>query len=164
MADVSVRPARASDAELVAKVQLETWAAAYASLLPPPDLRLDHAAAIWLNAIESPPSPQHRVLVACELDQVAGFAACEPVDDGAELSTLLVQPSWARRGHGSRLLAACADLWRQEGVALAVTWVLAEDLVMSAFLESAGWALDGATRGLDTGEAVLTERRLHTAP
>ena len=163
MADVSVRPARAADAELVARVQLETWDKAYAGLLPPLDLRLDQVAAVWLNAIEAPPSAQHRVLVACELDQVVGFAACEPAEDAAELSTLLVEPTWGRRGHGSRLLAACADLWRDDQVPLAVTWVLEEDAVMRAFLESAGWAADGASRDLDAGDRVLTQHRLHTA-
>lgn len=159
MADVSVRPARPADAELVARVQIATWQAAYASLLPPLDLRLDQVAAVWLNAIEAPPSPQHRVLVACELDQVVGFAACEP----AELSVLLVEPSWGRRGHGSRLVAACVDHWRTDGVELALSWVFEEDAVMTAFLQSAGWAFDGVTRGLDTGERVLTQRRMHTA-
>jgi GNAT superfamily N-acetyltransferase len=163
VADVSVRPARAADAELVARVQLATWQAAYAGLLPPLDLPVQQAAAIWLNAIEAPPSPQHRVLVACEQDQVVGFAACEPVDEGGELSALLVEPTWGRRGHGSRLLAACVDLWRSDEVPIAVTWVLEEDAVMTAFLESAGWAPDGVTRGLDTGERVLTQLRLHTA-
>ena len=163
MADVSVRPARAADAELVAKVQLETWGSAYASLLPPLDLRLDQVAAVWLNAIEVPPSPQHRVLVACERGEVVGFAASEPVDEGVELSSLLVEPGWSRRGHGSRLLTACADHWREDGVGLAITWVFEADAVMTAFLESAGWALDGLARGLDTGESVLSQRRLHTA-
>lgn len=163
MADVSVRPAGPADAELVARVQIATWQSAYASLLPALDLPLDQVAAVWLNAIEVPPSPQHRVLVACELDQVVGFAACEPIEGGAELSALLVEPSWGRRGHGSRLLAACADLWRSEGVALAVHWAFEEDLVMTAFLESAGWGFDAMTRGLDTGERVLTQRRLHTS-
>lgn len=163
MADVSVRPARPTDAELVAKVQLETWNTAYASLLPPLDLRLDQTAAIWLNAIEVPPSPQHRVLVACELSEVVGFAACEPVEEGVELSALLVEPPWSRRGHGSRLLTACVDHWREDGLGLATTWAFEADVVMTTFLESAGWAFDGLTRGLDTGEQVLPQRRLHTA-
>jgi GNAT superfamily N-acetyltransferase len=163
VADVSVRAARATDAELVARVQVETWRTAYASLLPPLDLPLDQVAAVWLNAIEVPPTPQHRVLVACEQGEVIGFAACEPIEEGAELSALLVEPRWGRRGHGSRLLAACVDLWRADEVALAVHWALEADTVMIAFLESAGWAFDGLARGLDTGQRVLPQRRLHTA-
>ena len=33
-----------------------------------------------------------------------------------ELSTLLVEPRWGRRGHGSRLVAASVDHWRGDGV------------------------------------------------
>ena len=44
-----------------------------------------------------------------------------------------------------------------------MTWVFDEDSVLLAFLESSGWAPDGQTRGLDTGERVLPQRRLHTA-
>ena len=118
MADVSVRPARPADAEHVAHVQLETWKAAYGDLLPASALALplDQVAAVWLNAIEAPPSPQHRVLVALDQHEVVGFAASEPADEGVELSTLLVKPEWGRRGHGSRLLAACADHWRGDGM------------------------------------------------
>ena len=165
MADVSVRPARPADAEHVAHVQLTTWKAAYGDLLPASalELPLDQVAAVWLNAIEAPPSPQHRVLVALEQAEVVGFAASEPTDDGVELSNLLVLPRWGRGGHGSRLLAASADHWRGEGVGLALAWVFEADTVLLAFLESSGWAPDGAVRGLDTGERILPQRRLHTA-
>lgn len=164
MADVSVRPARPEDAEHVAHVQLTTWKTAYGGLLPASALELPLAqvAAVWLNAIEAPPSPQHRVLVACEQDSVVGFAASEPAEDGVELTALLVEPRWGRRGHGSRLLTACADHWRADAD-LAVAWAFEADTVLIGFLESAGWALDGASRALDTGEQVLTQRRLHTA-
>ncbi|MCW2542767.1 MAG: family acetyltransferase, partial [Frankiales bacterium] len=141
------------------------WKAAYGDLLPASalDLPLDQVAAVWLNAIEAPPSPQHRVLVALEQAEVVGFAASEPADEAIELSSLLVLPQWGRHGHGSRLLTACADHWRGDGSSLALAWVFEADTVLLAFLESSGWALDGAGRGLDTGERVLPQRRLHTA-
>jgi GNAT superfamily N-acetyltransferase len=165
MADVSVRPARPADAEHVAHVQLTTWQAAYGALLPASalELPLDQVAAVWLNAIESPPSPRHRVLVACDQQSVVGFAASEPGDDAVELSALLVLPEWGRRGHGSRLLAACADHWRGDGAELAVTWVFEADDVVRSFLTSSGWAPDEGTRVLDTGERELPQLRLHTA-
>lgn len=159
MADVSVRPARPEDAERVAKVQLATWQQAY------PDLPLDvpevEVAAVWLRAVEQPPSQQHRLLVAMDGTELVGFAASGPEDDEAELATLLVEPRWGRRGHGSRLLAATVDHWRNAGTTRAVAWLLERDAVSTAFLRSTGWELDGLSRGLDTGARLERQVRLH---
>lgn len=167
MADVSVRPARPSDARDVARVQLSTWRTAYGDLLPAAvlDLPEDDVAAAWVAATGAPPSPRHRVLVALERDAVVGFAASTPSDDvagAAELSALLVEPRWGRRGHGSRLLAALVDSWRADGVGLAVAWVWERDPALRGLLTAAGWGPDGAARGLDTGPRVQRQVRLHT--
>lgn len=166
MADVSVRPARPEDAERVARVQLATWQAAYADVLPPDALAVPEVevAAIWLHAVESPPSPRHRLLVALDGSAIVGFSASAPDDDDpdtAELATLLVEPRWGRRGHGSRLLAATIDHWRTDGTTRAISWVLERDRVVTDFLQSTGWALDGLVRGLDTGSRVERQVRLH---
>lgn len=172
MADVSVRSARPADAERVARVQLSTWRTAYADLLPPEALALpeEQVAAVWLNAVEQPPSPRHRVLVAMEGDELVGFAATTPAEDDdvdaattAELTALLVEPRWSRRGHGSRLVAAAVDGWRVEGTRLAVTWAWTGDPATRGLLTASGWDLDGATRGMDTGRRVERQVRLHTS-
>jgi GNAT superfamily N-acetyltransferase len=171
MADVSVRPARPQDAERVARVQLATWRAAYADLLPPDVLATPEVevAAVWLNAVEAPPSSRHRVLVAMDGDELVGFAASGPTGDDdldagttAEVTALLVEPRWGRRGHGSRLLAAAVEHWRGDGAATATAWVWERDAVSTGFLTAAGWARDGAVRGLDTGAGVERQVRLHT--
>jgi GNAT superfamily N-acetyltransferase len=171
MADVSVRPARPFDAERVARLQLLTWRTAYADLLPPEALELpeEQVAAVWLHAVEAPPSARHRVLVAMERDELVGVAATVPAeDDGldpavtAELSTLLVEPRWGRRGHGSRLVAACVEGWRAAGTTTAVAWAWERDPATRSFLGSAGWEPDGALRGLDTGRRVQRQLRFHT--
>jgi GNAT superfamily N-acetyltransferase len=171
MADVSVRPARPEDAERVARVQLTTWQSAYGDLLPPEALTLplEQVAAVWLHAVEVPPSPRHRLLIALEGGELVGFAASSPATDEdldptttAEVTALLVEPRWGRRGHGSRLLAATVDHWRADGFAVGVTWAFESDAVTTAFFESAGWGFDGLGRGLDTGPRVVHQRRLHT--
>ena len=165
MADVSVRPARAEDAERVARVQLTTWRQAYGDFLPADalDVPEEQAAALWLRAIELPPTAAHRVLVAMDGAELVGFAASGPSDEeeSMELSALLVEPRWGRRGHGSRLLAATVDHWRQDGVGVAVHWAWERDAVTRAFLTSAGWETDGAARGLDTGPRIERQVRLH---
>jgi RimJ/RimL family protein N-acetyltransferase len=166
VADVSVRPARALDAERVAAVQLSTWRTAYA-FLPEAALAVppEQAAALWLRAIELPPTQRHRVLVAMEGAELVGFAASGPADDedldAVEVSTLLVEPRWGRRGHGSRLLAATVDHWQQDGAATAIAWVWERDTASRSFLTTAGWELDGVARGLDTGPRVERQVRLH---
>lgn len=165
MADVSVRPARPEDAERVARVQLSTWRSAYADLLPEEALALplEQVASVWLNAIEAPPSPQHRLLVAVEHGELVGFAASQPAEDlpeAVEVTALLVEPRWGRRGHGSRLLAASVDHWRADGFPLALMWVFETDAVVTAFLESAGWAREPLRRGLDLGPRVAHQYRM----
>lgn len=169
MADVSVRPARPTDAERVARVQLSTWRTAYADLLPADVLDVPEvqAAAIWLHAIEAPASPRHRVLVAMEREELVGFLASAPAEDDdlepgtVEVGALLVEPRWGRRGHGSRLLAAGVDGWQADGVRTAVTWAWERDAATRGFLAGAGWEPDGRSRGLDTGAQVQAQLRLH---
>ena len=171
MADVSVRPARVEDAGAIARVQLATWQAAYAEVLPATALALDpeDVGSAWSQAISAPPSPYHRVLVAIDGSEVVGFVACEPAADedvdgrAGELSALLVEPRWGRRGHGSRLLAAAVDLWREESVTVGVTWVFVTDTAIAGFLESAGWGPDAAERTLEADGSVVQQRRWHTA-
>jgi GNAT superfamily N-acetyltransferase len=175
-ADVSVRPALPDDAAEVARVQVVTWRTAYRAVLPEAvldDWDASAAAAAWRTAVESPPTPGHGVLVALEGRTVVGFAAFgaaeltgderpDPAGPSAELSTLLVEPRWGRRGHGSRLLAAVTDLVRGSGAARLQTWLLEEDRVSAGFFESTGWAPDGWARTLDTGGTPLREIRWHT--
>lgn len=174
-ADVQVRPARPAEAADIARVQALAWRTAYRTLLPPELLDTwdeEAAAQSWRAAVVSPPTPGHLVLVALEGETVVGFAAVGPaeLDDDeprspagplSEISTLLVEPRWGRRGHGSRLLAAVVDLARGQGVAELRTWLPEQDRTSASFLESAGWAPDGWARTLDTGGAPLREVRWH---
>ncbi len=175
-ADVSVRPARPADAADVARVQVVTWRTAYRRVLPASvldDWDADAATASWRAAVESPPTPGHGVLLALEGQTVVGFAAFgtaeltageQPHAAGptAELSTLLVEPRWGRRGHGSRLLAAVTDIAKAGGAARLQTWLLEPDRVSADFYESTGWAPDGWARTLETGAEPLREIRWHT--
>ena len=138
---MSVRPARPSDAAEIARIQAVTWRTAYRSVLPREVLDdWDEAAATvaWHSAVTAPPTPGHGVLVAVEGQTVVGFAAYgppelaageqpDPAGPTAELSTLLVEPRWGRRGHGSRLLAAVADLAGSTGVARLQAWLIETD-------------------------------------
>jgi GNAT superfamily N-acetyltransferase len=180
-----VRPAQPADADAIARLQLTTWRHAYRRILPRHVLDgIDDGwiAQRWSASIEAPPSPRHRVLVAVEeadRSYLVGFAASgeadetslapdEPGDavlgsDVAAITDLLVEPRWGRRGHGSRLLAACTDLWRTDGFRTALAWAFEADTAMRSFLSSAGWEPDGAARALDVDDLLVPQLRLHTA-
>jgi GNAT superfamily N-acetyltransferase len=173
---VSVRLARPEDAEAIARVQLVTWRTAYRALLPATvldDWDEPAAVAAWRTAVVQPPTPAHGVLVALDGVQVTGFAAYGPAELGDEddalpagptdeVTALLVEPRWGRRGHGSRLLAAVTDLAAAAGVVRLQLWLPEEDQVTARFLDGAGWAKDGWARTLDTGGSLLRQLRWHT--
>jgi GNAT superfamily N-acetyltransferase len=174
-ADASVRPAFPGDAAEIARIQVVTWRTAYRAVLPPSvldDWDADAAADAWQRAVSAPPTPGHGVLVALEKNTVVGFAAYgpaelsggerpDPAGPTTELSTLLVEPRWGRRGHGSRLLAAVADLAGAAGAARLQVWLPEADQVSAGFYEAAGWGPDGWARTLDTGDVPLREIRWH---
>ena len=79
-----VRPARPDEADDIARIQLSTWRTAYRRLLPRhvlDDLEPEWLAQRWREAIEEPPSPRHRVLVAVE--QVESSYRAPTVGPGA---------------------------------------------------------------------------------
>ena len=174
-ADVSVRVAWADDAGAIAGVQVRTWPATYGDLLPAAALALDEeqTSRAWEAALRAPGDARNRVLVALERNRVVGFAVispaadpdCDPVSDG-ELQELSVEPAERGRGHGSRLLQAVVDTLRADRFTRAVTWAMAGDDALRAFLTDAGWAPDTAHRELDldgTGTTTVKQVRLHTA-
>jgi len=160
-ADASVRPATAADLAAIGAVQARAWTAAYADLLPAEvlaEMGPEPFATAWRPAVTTPPSPRHRVLVACSGPTVVGFCAS---DSRGEIVALLVDPAHQRHGHGSRLLAATVDTLREDGLGTVSTWSPADDGPRRAFLGSAGFGPDGTARDLDMpGERTMREVRL----
>lgn len=175
MADASVRAAVAEDAPAVAAAQAAAWEQAFARALPPAVLdQLRGAGAVeqWRLAATAPPTRRHRLLVAETAGAVVGFAALGPAGDpdldartAAELLAIGVLPDRTREGHGSRLVNASVDHLRGDGFATAYVWLTDTD-PLRPFLESAGWAEDGARRSLDLrgdGDVLVDQLRLHTS-
>ena len=176
-----MRPAREADAASLARVQVASWRCGYAGIVPVPllaELTGEEAATVWRDrwreAIINPPTSRHRVLVAVEQVNgsppraVVGFVSAGPATDAdrwpgtdGELYELRVAPERTGHGHGSRLLHAAADTLVADGFRTVAMWVLAADSALRRFLESAGWAADGARGELDVGVSVPVVR-LHT--
>jgi GNAT superfamily N-acetyltransferase len=176
MADATVRPAAPSDAAEIARIQLDTWRAAYADLLPAAilaELDAEEAGLTWRQTVEQGPA---QVFVAVEGDFLVGFCAAGPAPEdetaGADgtpakdsatvalVSTLLVEPRWGRRGHGGRLLAEAGAAMRAAGSTRGIAWVPEPDKASLRFYERAGWVADGTVRTLDAGGRPLREVRL----
>jgi len=181
-----VRAARASDAADLARVQVASWQASLAGLVPDAVVgELTSAAAQrqwadrWLEAITRPPTSRHRIHVAYvsggpdgpdgpDGPGCAGFASAGPATDpdlwpatDGELYELHVLPGQAGLGHDERLLHAVADTLAEDGFRTACTWALSGDEARLSFLEAAGWAPDGSHSNLDMG-AKVPVIRLHT--
>lgn len=169
MADLSVRPALPEDAHAIAVIHAANFAALL-KLGSGEEVIMDPGSfeTQWLDAIEDPPSAKHRILVALEDTRVVGFAAIAPVeepipdadgDEGppAEILALEVAREDRRKGHASRLLAACADILRQTGADSVQIWCVSGDKPREGFLESAGFGQRGVRRGYEIGTGTITE-------
>jgi GNAT superfamily N-acetyltransferase len=173
-----VRPAREGDADHLARVQVASWRCGLAGIVPSSllaELTSPEARDVWRDrwreAITSPPTSRHRVLAAVTGSlprAVVGFVSAGPATDAdrwpgtdAEIYEFRVSPERTGQGHGSRLLQAAADTLAADGFHIVSAWLLEADLISRRFLESAGWAADGARGELDVGVSVRVVR-LHT--
>lgn len=171
----SVRLAWPGEAPAIAAVQRHGWLGLPEPLGGSLLAEVDEAAMVqaWEQVIARPADARQRVLVAVgEGGRLVGFATTGPSDDGdaetgvdGEVDQLWIDPPAQRRGHGSRLLNACADTLRADGFTRARTWALAADAVLRRFLAEAGWEPDGATRsiGSEDGSVRIDQLRLHTS-
>ena len=174
-----VRPAREGDVDDLARVQVASWRSGLAGIVPSAlltELTSEEATAVWRDrwreAIASPPTSRHRVLTAVSAAlprEVVGFVSAGPATDAdrwpgtdAEIYEFRVSPERTGQGHGSRLLHAAADTLVGDGFQTVSIWVLEADAGLQRFLESSGWAADGARGELDVGVSVPVVR-LHTA-
>jgi GNAT superfamily N-acetyltransferase len=174
-----VRPARASEAGALARIQIASWRRSFAGIVPEAllaQLTSDEAEDVWRDrwreAITSPPTSRHHVLAAVTGTgerEVAGFASAGPATDAdrwpgtdGEVYELRISPERVRCGHGSRLVQAVVDTLTEDGFRTISIWALEADTALRRFLESAGWAVDGAHGELDVGTSVPVVR-LHTA-
>ena len=173
-----MRPARAGDAASLARVQVASWRRDLAGIVPAAllaELTSGEAEDVWRDrwreAISNPPTSRHHVLAAVTESpprEVVGFISAGPATDAdrwpgtdGEVYELRVLPERTGCGHGSRLLHAAADTLVQDGFHTLCTWALEADTALRRFLESSGWAADGARGELDVGTSVPVVR-LHT--
>jgi GNAT superfamily N-acetyltransferase len=156
-----VRLGTADDAEGVARVQVETWQAAYAHALPDEQLQALSMEAAAERHRRWPPT-----YVAEVGGRITGFVSVgrsrDPGTDG-ELFAIYVHPEHWGAGTGRELIEAGEEELRRLGHRDAVLWVLDDNPRARRFYEIAGWAADGTSReieifGFDIAEVRYAKR------
>ena len=175
--DTSVRPAVPGDERAIAALQWGAWRALLTGEeLAAQGLSEERLRAGWEAALSSPRPAPAVLVVALHGNSVVGFALAGPDDEAGaargqaggaggppgaapvqadggpgavptQIYELVVDPRFSRSGHGSRMLAAVADL---VGGAMRV-WVDARDEARQRFFSSAGFAPAGAGRAIGDG-------------
>lgn len=156
-ADVSVRPAVPEDAPEIARIQLAAWAHALGRAAVA-GMDQEAVSEQWREAIAAS-DRRSRVLTALAGARAVGFAASTPArrTDGTsegqqdwtvEIIALEIDAAHRRAGHGSRLVAATADLARERGGRRIAAWAMRTDEARLAFLTGAGLAEAGLARTL----------------
>lgn len=153
--DPDIRDASRRDAAGIAAVHVDSWLATYAHLAKTARGTRNGFAGrveLWTRRLTSS-AAGCSTLVATEGGRVRGFVYSGPtadVDDDpnvtAHVFSIHVDPEFARRGIGGRLLARAVSSLRDEGYRAATLWVVAENRRARRFYERLGWHVDGATR------------------
>lgn len=173
MADTTVRTATLDDARAIAIVQVETWRAAYADLMPEALLqRMDvdrNAARRAETWAERHHDPRIVDLVAERDGEVVGWACVGPTDQddlpghGQLFAIYALAATWSS-GVGHALMAAAEASLRDAGFDRACLYVLDGNDRAAGFYERHGWREDGHTwvdERFGTGgvQVPLLERR-----
>ena len=147
-----LRPAVHEDALAVARVHVNSWKAAYRSLLP--DAYLDglvaeERAAKYEFRNPDPLAPQ--TIVAEEAGCVVGFATTSrshdaSLEDYGELCALYVDPAQWGRGLGLALVAEARSRLVSLGFNDALLWVLRGNSRADRFYRKDGWSPDGVEK------------------
>lgn len=168
--DTSVRPAVPGDERAIAALQWGAWRALLTGEeLAAQGLSEERLRAGWEAALSSPRPASAALVVALHGNSVVGFALVGPDDEAGaaggppgaapaqtggvpaavptQIYELVVEPRFCRSGHGSRMLAAVADL---VGGAMRV-WIDARDEARQRFFSSTGFAPAGAGRTIGDG-------------
>ena len=156
---VTIRRARAGDAADIARVEIETWRATYAGVLP--DRMLlgmseRRLTAGWRDTIARAAAGQHVAVADCR--GVVGFGSCGPMRAGAlpydgEVFTLYVLPDYQGRGIGRALLAKLFATLAAAGGRSALIWVLADN-PSRFFYHAMGGALVAVRRERQWGSVL----------
>jgi GNAT superfamily N-acetyltransferase len=170
---VDVRRPVLSDVDELARINIDTWRAAYTGIVPP--ARLDSMdiqvyRLRWIeNVTAGRPGVEFRV---ADVDgRLAAYAIAgpyrpqedaepEPVTGLAELYAIYVDPPMQGRGAGTAVHDAVLRAQAVQGNAEAALWVLVDNVPSRRWYERRGWRADGALSSWSAGDRDLPELRM----
>ena len=149
-----VRDTTVADAGAVARVQISSWRAAYAGIVPEQHLREVSVRSLAERAAAERrhPDPAVHHLVAEHGLEVVAFCAAGPTRDDdlppgtGELYALYADPAYWSTGVGRALMREALDRLRACGYTAVVLWVLAGNTRGRRFYAAAGFHADGESR------------------
>lgn len=168
---VLVRASVIADAAAIARVQVASWQAAYAGIVPAAHLAEMSAAerAARHEARLAAPPPRSGHWVAEEDGRICAFAAAGPNRDElepalGELYALYVDPGSWGHGAGRALLGRALEFLVEQAFTAVTLWVLAENTRARRFYAAAGLLPDGAAKQIELGGPVREMRYRRDLP
>jgi len=147
---IEIREATSEDAELIAKIHVLSWQAAYADIIPGPFLENLSVAARtqgWRKSLEA---GRLRVLLAYVEQAAVAWA---------EVEALYILPAAWGQGVGKCLSDAARHILEAAGYANVMLWVLSENQRARAFYQHIGFVCDESSKAIEIGGAPLIETR-----
>jgi GNAT superfamily N-acetyltransferase len=170
---VSVRTPDLHDVDELARINIDTWRAAYGGIVPQARLdRMDMETyrQRWLETVSGARSG-----VACFVADIDGRpvgyavggpyrpqenAGPEDVTGLGELYAIYVDPARQRYGAGSAVHEVLLRWLREQGYVEAALWVLVSNTAGRRWYERRGWREDGALTLWSAGDRELPELRM----
>jgi GNAT superfamily N-acetyltransferase len=156
-----IRPGRRQDADAITEVQVASWRAGYAHVLPDTVLYAEDfessRRSFW-NSWRF--APGHRISVVtvpdADSDRVVGFVSYGPERERArgctgrgEIWAFYLHPEVWGHGLADELIVHTEQRLRAEGFDLAVLWVLDDNPRARRFYERHGWSATGIEADFD---------------
>jgi GNAT superfamily N-acetyltransferase len=170
---LDVRRPVLGDVDELARINIDTWRAAYAGIVPQARLDSMDVQTYRLRWLESVTTGRPGVeLLVAEVDgRLAAYAVAGPYrpqeDAGpevvtglAELYALYVDPPMQGRGAGTAVHDTVLRMLAAQGNQEAALWVLADNLPSRRWYERRGWRADGALSTWSAGDRELPELRM----
>jgi GNAT superfamily N-acetyltransferase len=161
--DPVIRPVTPADVTAVTRLQIASWRAAYAGIIPAGYLAAMSAAERERRHLArvNDPEPRAAYLLAERDGVVVGMANIGPTRDGdldadvtGEIRAMYVVPEAWSSGVGAALMRTSLARLRAAGFARATLWVLERNSRARVFYERWGFTADGTRRVEDLGAPV----------